>query len=107
MPDVFAEILRFNVDRPSADLVALKLQRMDASAFAFFRGTDHLFARNWTQLKPADAGPPVLCSGDLHVENFGADRNTEGNSGTTSMTLTRLLWHRVVSMLCVARRVRF
>lgn len=78
MTAVFDEILRFNADR-RPDLVSLKLERMDASVFAFFRGTDHLFAVHWPQLRPSDAGPAVLCSGDLHIENFGVYRTDAGD----------------------------
>ena len=72
-----AEIVRFNADRKRR-LVQLKLERMNANAFAFFRGTDHLFARAWTDLRPPDVGPPILISGDLHLENFGAYQTDDG-----------------------------
>jgi uncharacterized protein (DUF2252 family) len=51
---------------------------MRADPFAFFRGADHLFCRDWPELQPLDVGPEVLICGDLHLENFGAHRTTEG-----------------------------
>ena len=59
-------------------LVRLKLRRMAADPFAFFRGTDHLFAARWAALAPADVGPSLLICGDLHLENFGAYRADDG-----------------------------
>ena len=76
-PPVVDEILRYNRDRKPR-LVRLKLQRMDQDAFAFFRGTDHLFARAWPELRPPDVGPSILICGDLHLENFGAYRTDDG-----------------------------
>jgi uncharacterized protein (DUF2252 family) len=74
---VLAQILKVNRGRDPA-LVRLKLKRMATSAFAFFRGTDHLFAAAWNKLGPIDAGPPVLCCGDLHLENFGIFAAADG-----------------------------
>ncbi|HTI49690.1 MAG TPA: DUF2252 family protein [Planctomycetaceae bacterium] len=75
---LYDEVVRFNADR-LPKLVELKFEKMSGSAFAFFRGTDHLFARAWQDLQPPDAGPPVLCCGDLHLENFGAYQTVEGD----------------------------
>ncbi len=68
---VVEEIRAFNQDRKPR-LLALKYERMAADAFAFFRGTLHVFARRWSGFAPADAGPEILSCGDLHIENFGA-----------------------------------
>ncbi|MBI3836433.1 MAG: DUF2252 family protein [Planctomycetia bacterium] len=65
------EILRFNQHR-KRELVKIKFARMAENVFAFFRGTDHLFARHWPVLHPDEVGPPRLICGDLHLENFGA-----------------------------------
>ncbi|MGE5194505.1 MAG: DUF2252 family protein [Deltaproteobacteria bacterium] len=73
---VFAQIVAFNADR-EPDLVKRKLTRLNESVFSFFRGTDHLFGKAWPALQPEDPGPPILCCGDLHAENFGAFQ-TEG-----------------------------
>ncbi|MDB5385572.1 MAG: hypothetical protein JWM11_1218, partial [Planctomycetaceae bacterium] len=75
---IFEKILQFNADRDKS-LIKLKLSRMNASPFAFFRGTDHLFGEAWAKLAPPDVGPDGLICGDLHVENFGAYRTTTGD----------------------------
>lgn len=74
---VLKEIVRFNRPRKPR-LVRLKYERMAENAFAFFRGTDHLFAWHWPEVKPPDVGPAILISGDLHLENFGAYADDEG-----------------------------
>jgi len=54
---------------------------MRASAFAFFRGTAHLF---WEDLasreKALPDSPPVWACGDLHFENFGSFQGDNGLS---------------------------
>src|SRR5580693_4586881 len=64
-------IVRFNADR-KPDRVRIKYLRMSADVFAFFRGTDHLFASRWQAFRPTELGPGILICGDLHLENFGA-----------------------------------
>ena len=76
-PTVVDEILRFNRGRKPG-LLRRKYKLMAADAFTFFRGTDHLFALAWRDLRPADPGPKILCCGDLHLENFGAYRAADG-----------------------------
>ncbi len=75
---ILDEVLAFNRDR-KPKRVRLKLQRMDEGPFPFFRGTDHLFARAWPELKPPNVGPTTLLCGDLHLENFGAYRSDDGD----------------------------
>jgi len=75
---IFREIKRFNSGR-NERLVQFKFQKMRLSAFAFFRGTDHLFASLWSDLKLSPAGPSVLSCGDLHLENFGVYRTIDGD----------------------------
>lgn len=75
---ILDEVLAFNRDR-KPKRVRLKLQRMDEGPFPFFRGTAHLFARAWPELKPPDVGPTALLCGDLHLENFGAYRGDDGD----------------------------
>ena len=65
------EILRFNQHR-KRELLKIKFARMAENVFAFFRGTDHLFASHWPALHPGQVGPAILICGDLHLENFGA-----------------------------------
>jgi len=76
-PPVVEAISDFNRGRKRS-LLGLKYKLMAADPFAFFRGTDHLFARDWAELRPPDPGPGVLCCGDLHLENFGAYRAENG-----------------------------
>ena len=60
-----------------------KHQRMAESPFPFLRATFYRWVQLWAQMCPelADA-PAVLGVGDLHVENFGTWRDSEG----------RLIW---------------
>src|SRR4051794_38386050 len=70
MSDIVAEIHAWNRGR-ELDRLRLKYAAMEASPFAFYRGTCHLFYRDW----PLDTGlndaPLVWICGDLHLENFG------------------------------------
>jgi uncharacterized protein (DUF2252 family) len=75
---VLGSILQFNRDRKPR-LVRLKLRKMCADPFTFFRGADSLYSQDWPELRPLDVGPSVLVCGDLHLENFGAHRTTEGD----------------------------
>jgi hypothetical protein len=56
-----------------------KHQLMRAAIFPFFRATFYRWAQLWPEVCPecADA-PELLAVGDLHVENFGTWRDTEG-----------------------------
>ena len=45
---------------------------MRKNAFAFFRGTCHLFYEDWSPPAALDQAPATLICGDLHLENFGA-----------------------------------
>jgi hypothetical protein len=61
-----------------ADL-AQKHDYMAQSFFAFFRGTFYRWAELWPEVCASMAGAPeVVAVGDLHVENFGTWRDTEG-----------------------------
>jgi uncharacterized protein (DUF2252 family) len=71
MGGVIERIKAFNLGR-EPERLALKYQRMRASAFAFLRGTCHLFYEDWTKGGPLDAAPLAWISGDLHLENFGS-----------------------------------
>jgi uncharacterized protein (DUF2252 family) len=75
---VLGAILEFNRGRKPG-LVRLKLRTMRADPFTFFRGADHLFCQDWPEDRPLDVGPDVLITGDLHLENFGAHRTSEGD----------------------------
>ncbi|MBS0446944.1 MAG: DUF2252 family protein [Proteobacteria bacterium] len=69
--DVVREIARFNAGR-EPERLALKLKRMRADAFAFFRGSNHLYCRRLAEDGSLPKAPAVWSCGDLHVENFGS-----------------------------------
>ena len=70
------------LDIVEADL-ALKHKLMQGSVFVFLRGTFYRWAALWQEAVPDLAkAPRMLAFGDLHVENFGTWRDTEG----------RLIW---------------
>ena len=60
----------FNQDR-EPERLALKYKAMNKDAFAFFRGSCHLFYEDWPKNSPLDATPAAWICGDLHLENFG------------------------------------
>ena len=75
---ILKSVKQYNKDR-IAELVRRKMQLLTESAFSFFRGTDELFAQAWRQLAPHDPGPVIQCTGDLHLENFGACESSSGD----------------------------
>jgi len=63
--------------------VRLKHQGMASGAFPFMRATFYRWAMVWEEICPELAlAPTLLAVGDLHVENFGTWRDSEG----------RLIW---------------
>jgi len=61
----------------------LKHSNMKAAIFPFLRATYYRWAQIWPKVSPDLAkAPHVLAMGDLHVENFGTWRDSEG----------RLIW---------------
>jgi Uncharacterized protein conserved in bacteria (DUF2252) len=61
----------------------LKYKSMREAVFPFLRATFYRWSQLWPKVCPAAAkAPVVLAIGDLHVENFGTWRDTEG----------RLIW---------------
>ncbi len=86
MRDPVAEFMIYN--RPfvarGPELVRLKVARMAASPFAFFRGTFHLYARDvldrGMEALPAlsTAGADLDLVGDLHSENYGTFKAADG-----------------------------
>jgi uncharacterized protein (DUF2252 family) len=52
---------------------------MARDPFAFFRGSNHLYAEAWRDLQPPDVGPAFPICGDLHLENFGAFHDDKGD----------------------------
>jgi len=68
---VAGRIVRFN-DGRDPERLRLKYRAMAKSAFAFFRGTCHLFWEDWAGGGILDRAPVAWACGDLHFENFGA-----------------------------------
>src|SRR5256885_4651208 len=61
----------------------LKHAQMTASLFSFLRATYYRWAEVWPQVcSDLTSAPEVLSVGDLHVENFGTWRDSDG----------RLIW---------------
>ena len=74
----FENWLGKRVPRVQADL-DLKHKLMAEQAFTFLRGTYYRWAQVWPEVCPELAkAPEVLAVGDLHVENFGTWRDSEG-----------------------------
>src|SRR5712671_3604949 len=71
--DVVSEIHAWNRGRELQRL-RLKYAKMETDAFSFFRGTAHLFFRDWPRDTALDDAPLVWVCGDLHLENFGSFR---------------------------------
>jgi hypothetical protein len=70
--------LKNRIDVVEPDL-RLKHQEMADSLFAFLRATFYRWASLWQEVCPdLTEAPRVLAVGDLHVENFGTWRDTEG-----------------------------
>ncbi len=69
--DVVQRIQTFNSGRDPQRL-HLKYQAMRASAFAFFRGSAHLFYARLPRSGIFNSSPLVWSCGDLHLENFGS-----------------------------------
>lgn len=67
---VWERIESYNQGREPERLL-LKYQAMQHDAFAFLRGTSHLFYQDWPQDSALNAAPLAWVSGDLHLENFG------------------------------------
>src|SRR5437016_13321471 len=86
MRDPVAEFQAFNraFARRNPELLRLKVERMAASPFAFFRGTFHLFARDILE-RFYEAGPRVAGAeaeldlvGDIHSEHYGTYEADDG-----------------------------
>lgn len=70
--------LRGQIDVVEADL-AQKHRKMADSAFTFLRATFYRWVPRWLEACAELAtAPTVLAVGDLHVENFGTWRDSEG-----------------------------
>ncbi|PSB26584.1 DUF2252 domain-containing protein [Stenomitos frigidus] len=76
MATVVERIQQFNHNR-KPELLALKYRTMRQDAFAFLRGTCHLFYEDFPTHSPLNAAPPVWLCGDLHLENFGSYKGND------------------------------
>lgn len=84
--DAMAALIEYNArfvgDGRDPNLIRAKLERLSASAFGFFRGSFHLFVRDYrgSAYQPllARAAQPIV--GDVHLENFGAYRAEDGST---------------------------
>ncbi|PLP96675.1 DUF2252 family protein [Cupriavidus pauculus] len=76
MHAVTESILLYNHGR-DPDRLTLKLAAIAAEPFAFFRGTNHLYAASLRGEIGLDAPHTYVC-GDLHVENFGSFKGDNG-----------------------------
>ena len=82
MTSVVDRISQFNSDR-IPERVALKYQAMKQDAFAFFRGTCHLFYDDLYTSGALQNSTSVWSCGDLHLQNFGTfkgDAITQGSA---------------------------
>src|SRR5579864_8249325 len=75
--DVAGRIKRFNRGC-DPHLLARKYATMRTDAFAFYRGTCHLYYEDWPRRSPLNRSPLAWISGDLHPENFGSFRGRDG-----------------------------
>ncbi|MGZ5056506.1 MAG: DUF2252 domain-containing protein [Methylobacter sp.] len=69
--NVIERILIFNQGR-DPDRLMLKYRAMRTDAFAFLRGTCHLFYQDWPANASLNDAPSAWICGDLHLENFGS-----------------------------------
>jgi len=69
--DIVRRIQAFNAGRDPQRLL-LKYRAMRASAFAFLRGSDHLFYDRLPRSGIFRSAPLAWLCGDLHLENFGS-----------------------------------
>src|SRR5215475_14529492 len=69
--DCLQRIIIYNHGR-DPERLRLKYAAMKADAFAFLRGTCHLFYEDWPHTSPLNEAPRTWICGDLHLENFGS-----------------------------------
>ncbi|KGF73528.1 hypothetical protein DO97_18680 [Neosynechococcus sphagnicola sy1] len=82
---VVSEIYNFNHPYKAQlpQELATKMQRMSTNAFAFYRGTAHLFYKDMTTLPASSfvnsSTNYVWLEGDMHLQNMGAFRDSSDN----------------------------
>lgn len=116
--DILAELDRWNREATDSDR-QYKYRKMICSPFVFYRGTNHLFWRDFakhTALKTfSSPQTKIWIQGDLHAENFGSFHNDEGvivydlNDFDEAVIADYQydLWRMAVSLILVARQNRF
>jgi uncharacterized protein (DUF2252 family) len=64
--------------------LATKMQKMTASPFAFYRGTNHIFYRDTLTLPSSgfvnSLTSAIWLEGDMHMQNLGGIRDSNGNN---------------------------
>jgi uncharacterized protein (DUF2252 family) len=84
MRDVVREFMDYNrkLALRSPELLRLKVARMAAGPFGFFRGSFHVFARDVYERNfgplPAAVDTELMVVGDAHPENFGTFKGADG-----------------------------
>src|ERR1039458_1246045 len=74
----FEDWLGLHIRRVEPDL-RFKHAQMGAGLFPFFRATFYRWVQGWPEVcAELDQVPHILSVGDLHVENFGTWRDTDG-----------------------------
>src|SRR3978361_2118715 len=71
MTSLAERLKSFNADL-LPDKVQFKYEGMAENAFAFFRGTCHLFYEDLAAAEALPLSPLGWICGDLHIENFGS-----------------------------------
>lgn len=71
MSNIVERVRAFNQSR-DPQLIQLKYQAMRADAFAFYRGTCHLFYEDWPAQSSLNTTPLAWICGDLHWQNLGS-----------------------------------
>lgn len=61
-----------NIARLLEEMLQLKYQAISQNAFAFLRGTCHLFYQDFPSVSSFNTAPATWICGDLHLENFGS-----------------------------------
>ena len=74
----YEDWLRQHIQIVEPDL-RFKHEQMAAAVFSFFRATFYRWLQVWSEVcGDFDQAPHILSVGDLHVENFGTWRDTDG-----------------------------
>jgi uncharacterized protein (DUF2252 family) len=75
--NIISRIQAFNAGR-DPDRLKLKYRKMRKNAFAFLRGTCHLYYDRLPDVTIFQSAPLAWVCGDLHIENFGSYKAASG-----------------------------